>query len=175
MVATQSQGRLGCRFVLKPNCSASWAEVKLFLAIVSSVCLGIASLFAWAGYWPVLPFAGLEIAVLTYALWWTSAQARRTEVVEIDDQSVAVEKGRSEAEQRWRFSRSWARVSLVAPAIRHHPSRLLIGSHGQHVPVGSFLTETERQRLACDLRDALKGVPPTSKPHHEKMNWSETP
>ena len=175
MVATQSQGRLGCRFILKPNCSASWFQVKVFLAIVSTVCLGVASLFAWFGFWPILPFAGLEIALLTFALWWTSAQARRTEVVDIDERQVAVEKGLSDAERRWSFNRNWARVSLVAPRIRHHPSRLLIGSHGRHVPVGAFLTEPERQRLARDIRSALAGAQLPSKPYYKDLNWSDTP
>jgi uncharacterized membrane protein len=147
--------------------------VKLFLAIVSSACLGVASLFAWAGFWPVLPFAGLEIGLLTYALWWTSARARQMEVVDVGEQHVAVEKGARHPEQRWSFSRSWARVSLVGPAVKQHPSRLFIGSHGQRVRVGDFLTENERQRLASDIRSALAGVVLTSTPNYEEMNWSE--
>ena len=173
MVATESQGKQGYRFILRPNCSASWTEVRVFLAIVSSVCLGVAGAFACAGYWPVLPFAGAELLLLGYALWWTRARADAVEVVDIDDARVAVEKGRVEAEQRFRFHRHWTRVSLVKPRVRNYPSRLLIGSHGKHVLLGSFLTESERRRLARDIRSALAGVPLTAEPDYEEMNWSE--
>lgn len=153
----------GWRFVLRPNRSATWAQSKRFLAIVATVCLGVATAFACVGYWPVLPFAGAEIALLTFALWWTSHRTARTEVVDIDSETVEVEKGREEPEQRWSFQRAWARVSLVPARVPQHPSRLLIGSHGRHVNVGGFLTEPERVRLAKDLNRALDGRPP----HHD--------
>ena len=173
MVATQSQGRLGCRFVLKPNCSASWTQIKVFLAIISTVCLGIAGIFAWMGFWPILPFAGAEIALLSFALWWTSDRARETEVVHIDGDKVAVEKGRRQPEKRWTFHRRWTRVDLVASRAKHHPSRLLLGSHGKNVAVGAFLTEPERKRLAQDIQRALAGTPLASRPYYEDINWSE--
>jgi len=175
MVATQSQGRLGCRFVLRPNCSASWAEIKVFLAVISTVCLGVAGAFAWVGLWPILPFAGLEIALLAYALCWTSTRARETEVVDISEQQVAVEKGHSEVEASWRFERSWTQVSLVEASVRNYPTRLFIGSHGQRVQLGLFLGEHERQRLARDLRSVLAGVPISSKPYYEDIKWSDSP
>ena len=115
----------GWRFVLRPNRSATWAQSKRFLAIVATACLGVAGAFASVGYWPVLPFAGAEVALLTFALWWTSHRTARTEVVDIDSETVDVEKGREEPEQRWSFQRAWARVSLVPARVPQHPSRLL--------------------------------------------------
>ena len=172
MVATESQGRLGYRFILRPNCSASWSDVKRFLAITAMVSLGIASMFAWAGFWPVLPFAGLEVALLAYAMYSTSARARETEVVDIDELQIAVEKGRTRPERCWRFQRSWARVFLVAAPFSHHPSRLYIGSCDRRIALGSFLTESERQELAREIRNALAGEPVKSPAVYEQEHWS---
>ena len=155
MVQRFHHGETGWRFVLRPNRSATWAQSKRFLAIVSCVCLGIATAFASIGFWPILPFAGAEIALLAFALWWTSHRSNCTEVVDIDSTTVDVGKGREAPERRWTFQRAWARVSLVPARIAQHPSRLLIGSHGRHVHVGDFLTEPERMRLAQDLRRAM--------------------
>ena len=158
MVQRFHHGDDGWRFVLRPNRSATWAQSKRFLIIVASVCLGIALAFTSIGFWPVLPFAGLEIALLTYALWWTSHRSNRTEVVDIDSDTVDIEKGHHAPDHHWTFRRAWARVLLVPARIRQHPSRLLIGSHGQHVHLGGFLTEPERVRLARDLNAALNGA-----------------
>jgi uncharacterized membrane protein len=157
-------GATDCRFVLRPNCSASWREIKIFIAVIGSVCLGVATGFAIVGFWPVLPFAGAEMALLTGALWFTHDRARETEVVEIREDEIAVEKGRREPERRWKLQRAWARVSLDPPRAKHHPSHLFIGSHGRRIALGRFLTEDERQGLARDLRSVLAGRKPTMTP-----------
>lgn len=160
MVDRHWRGARDCRFVLRPNCSASWREIKILLAVIGSVCLGVATGFAAIGFWPVLPFAGAEMALLTGALWYSHSNARETEVVEISEDEIAVEKGRDSPEKRWRLQRAWARVTLEPSTARHHPSILFLGSHGKRVALGRFLTETERQRLARELRLVLAGRPP---------------
>lgn len=141
--------------MLRPNCSASWREIKLFFAAIATVSLTVAIAFAAIGFWPVLPFAGAELIFLWYCLWYSASRSRETEIVEIDDETVAVERGRGRPEHRWRFQRAWARIRLECPAARLHPSRLTIGSHGRSVRLGAFLTEDERLCLASDLRTAL--------------------
>ena len=62
------------RFVLAPTRSASWAQIQQFFGLVAGVSLLIAVTFACMGFWPVLPFAGAELALLWYCLYrsaWT--------------------------------------------------------------------------------------------------------
>ena len=155
MVQQFALGPSQWRFVLRPNCSASWRQVKCFFALTATICLSIAVGFAVVGYWPVLPFAGAELTLLAFALWWSSRKSQRTEVVAIDSDDVEIEKGECEPIAHWRFPRAWARVALEPSPIAQHPSRLLIGSHGKHVHVGGFLTEDERAQLANALKSAL--------------------
>ncbi len=143
------------RFVLRPNCSATPTQIALFFAGIAAVSLTIAIAFALAGFWPVLPFAGAELLALWVCLRLSAQRAQSTQVIEIDDESVAVESARRARRRRWLFQRAWARIRLEAPTARLHPSRLLIGSHGRHVRLGAFLTEDERVTLARDLRNTL--------------------
>lgn len=49
-----------------------------FFASLWLVCFGIAALFTAQGFWPVLPFAGLEILVLGWALACSRAADTRS-------------------------------------------------------------------------------------------------
>lgn len=143
------------RYVLRPNRSASWYQIKIFFAIVAGVSVTIAMGFALLGFWPVLPFAGIELVLLWCCLCQNASAGDAAEVIEIDADTVAVAQGRRTAQRSWRFARCWARIRLEPAPARLHPSRLLIGSHGRAVRLGTFLTEEERQVLARDLRSAL--------------------
>jgi uncharacterized membrane protein len=53
---------------LRPNCSLSLRAAFLFFGFVCLTSFGIAGLMAAQGFWPVPPFAGLEMLVLGWAL-----------------------------------------------------------------------------------------------------------
>ena len=123
---------------------------------ISAVSLSVAIGFALIGYWPILPFAGLEMLLLGACLYHVSASARQTEVVRVHERLVAVEKGRCGPEERWEFDRAWARVALQGARHAWYPSRLVIRSHGREVAIGEFLEERERASLADDLERAIR-------------------
>ena len=155
MVSTVVDSAGHWRYVLRPNRSASWSQIKIFFALIASVSVAIALVFTALGFWPVLPFAGAELIVLWCCLCQNTSAADTTEVIDIDAHTVAVARGRRTPQRRWRFARCWARIRLEPAPARLHPSRLLIGSHGRSVHLGSFLTEAERRALARDLRSTL--------------------
>ncbi len=53
-----------CHWVIRPNQSLSWRRALQAYAVIALTCLGIGITFALHGFWPVLPFAGLEVVVL---------------------------------------------------------------------------------------------------------------
>ena len=146
----------GCwQFVLRPNCSATPFQMRCFFAAICCVSLGLAAGFALLGFWPVLPFAGAELAFLWACLQRSARRTREAEVIRIDEATVAVERGLDAPGRRWTFQRGWARISLEPARLRLHPSRLLLGSHGRRVRLGAFRTDDERCALARDLDAAL--------------------
>jgi uncharacterized membrane protein len=126
-----------------------------FAAISLSIAMG----FTLLGYWLILPFAGMELALLALALYVSALRTHRREVISIDGARVSVQKGgRYPKEAAW-FPRGWTRVILMRPQRYGHPSRLLIRCHGREVEVGGCLNEDERNRLAEDLRRWLSLAP----------------
>ena len=52
------------RFDLCANCSLSANQAIALFAGIAGISLAFAGVFVSMGYWPVLPFAGMELAVL---------------------------------------------------------------------------------------------------------------
>lgn len=95
---------------IRPNQSLSLASMVgfflslVFVAAVIGICLSL------RGAWMVLPFTGLELAIVAAVLIAISRHAQDYEFVLIDEK----------------------RVFFVEPELRRwHPSRLFIGSHGR--------------------------------------------
>ena len=135
---------------LCPNCSLSPRQARLFFISVAAPALLFATLFARQGFWPVLPFAGLELAVLGWALWVTLLRRHLRQTLTITDGEVSVITRDAAGERQMVFSRHWARVTLRGPR-GWLPSRLYVESHGRSCEVGGFLTNAQRQAVFVRL------------------------
>lgn len=158
MVAITLDNNQDRRFVIRPNRSISWEGTKRLFLVIVLLSMAIAISFGAAGFWPVIPFAGLELFALGSAWYVCARRCHQSEVVFIRPHCVEVEKGRHRPEERWHFPRAWAKVELLAPFHHQHPSKLVIRSHGQQVELGAFLNEWERRALAGDLRQAIGAI-----------------
>lgn len=156
MVDVQSNaGERQYRFILRPNHSLSWRGSLVFFGSLLLISSAISITFAFLGFWPVVPFAGLEMLALGVCLYLVACRCHECEVISINGDSIRIEKGRGYPRQQWTFGRLWARVVLERCPKAWYPSRLLIRSHGRTVEVGRFLHEEERQRLAAELTRSL--------------------
>jgi uncharacterized membrane protein len=140
------------RIELSPNCSLTPRSARAFVGVLAFVTFGTAGFFALQGLWPILPFAGLEIGLLWWAVQASLRAGRQRELILISDDSVVVERQGPARTSRILFARHWATVKLRDPLAALHPSRLMIESHGKACEVGRFLTEDERRGLAMRLR-----------------------
>jgi uncharacterized membrane protein len=143
------------RIELAPNCSLSPQGARLFVGSLAVVTFAVAGFFALQGLWPVLPFAGIEIGLLAWAVRASMRRGAEREVIVVSEDEVVIERRAPSGSRRTVFPRHWARVTLRGPQPAQHPSRLLIESHGRACEVGRFLTEDERQRLAARLRSLV--------------------
>ena len=55
--------------IIRPNRSLTWGQTKIVYVCIASYSLAIAGALAVMGFWPVLPFAGGEMAVLGIAFY----------------------------------------------------------------------------------------------------------
>ena len=139
-------------FLIRPNRSLTSRQSAMLVAGVGGFSLVIAGgLSLIFGAWPILPFAGLEIGLLVFAVWFVDRGASRREIIELGDDEVVVSSIKAGRVESVRFQRYWCQVELVSSTKRNHPNRLLIGSHGNRIQVGSCLTDEERSDLADQL------------------------
>ncbi|HTX23032.1 MAG TPA: DUF2244 domain-containing protein [Steroidobacteraceae bacterium] len=139
------------RIEIAPNCSLSARGALWFFGGTCLFSFTIAGLMALLGYWPILPFAGLEMAVLAWALKASFDRRRHRQSIVVSDRDVLIERCEGARCVQVVFPRHWARVTLCRSASRLSPSRLVIESHGRQCEVGDFLTEEQRRGLAVRL------------------------
>jgi uncharacterized membrane protein len=143
-------------FDLSPHCSLSPRGALLFFTSVCIPTFGVAGAATLLGYWPVLPFAGAEMALLGWALKSNMARRHVHEVIEISETEVTIDY--NQPPRRIVFPRHWAQVKIRRPNSPLHRGRLVIESHGRSHEVGKFLTEEERRHLAAELKLLIGGM-----------------
>ena len=148
------------RIIIGPNASLSVRQAVFVLASVSFVALTVAVGFALMGFWPILPFAGLELAALGTALWVSLRRNRYREVLDFSADRVKVAFGwmgqGASAEIDW--ARAFTRVLLEAGSTRNGHNRLYLTSSGQRIAIGRCLTDAEREALHARIKGLLSPV-----------------
>src|ERR1700722_11723038 len=146
------------RIELQPNCSLKPAGATLLFVATCLFSMGFALFFVFRGFWPVLPFAALEMLALGLALQASMRPVNYSQTVLITDPQTSLVSPSRHGAQKQEFARHWAKVRLRSPSRRHGTSRLTIESHGRACEVGSFLTRERRCRLAERLRYLVGGM-----------------
>src|SRR5262249_191277 len=144
--------------VIGPNASLSQAQAWAFMGWMCVVGFGIAAVFAVKGFWPILPFAGLELAALGAALWVTQRRNRYREVISVTEDQVRGDIGMigQGSLAGVEMPRAWTQVRVADGPHRNSPTRLTLEYCGQRVAIGACLTDEERSRLAVRLREMLR-------------------
>lgn len=137
---------------LRPNCSLTPRAAWAFFGSLCVVTFAISALVAARGFWPVLPFAGLEMGLLAWAVHSSLQRRHHRQTITVTDDSVEVEEVDRERCERVVFQRYWARVKMRAAESPLHPSKLTIESHGRRCEIGRFLNEQERRLVAKRLQ-----------------------
>jgi uncharacterized membrane protein len=145
------------RLVIGPNASMSVRQAVWFMAWMCTVSLAIGGFFAWRGFWPILPFAGLELAALAAALAVSLRRNRYREVVSFEGGAIRIEVGEvgRGLSLDIRLGRQGTRVLLERGPYRNSPTRLLLKGDGHRLELGRCLTDAERERLAARMRELI--------------------
>ncbi len=142
---------------LCPHCSLSTRGAVVFFGLVCGATFGIAGAATLLGFWPVMPFAGLEMLLLGWALHSNMQRRHERERIAVSESEVVIEYARG-TPRRIVFPRHWARVKIRRPKSPLHRRHLVIESHGRAYEVGKFLNEEERSQLAARLGHLIGGM-----------------
>ena len=143
---------------LTPRCSLTPATARVFVGVVAATTFAVAGACVAQGLWPVLPFAGLEVALLVWAVRASMRDGSKRETIEISEQSITIRRTGHDGEHFSVFPRHGSRVKLRTPLTALHPSRLMLESRGRACELGRFLTEDARRSLAARLKQLVGNV-----------------
>ncbi|HEY1837026.1 MAG: DUF2244 domain-containing protein [Rhizomicrobium sp.] len=140
--------------VLRPNPPASPRMLLVVLIIVASMNVAFGLSFILRGAWPILPFMGLDVALLAWAFHISKRDAQRYERVTLTHENLVILRHPAKgAAIEIALNPYWVRVDYDDPP--KHWSRLLLKSHGKAVQIGSFLSPPARHDFAERLKSAL--------------------
>lgn len=143
------------RIELCAHNSMTARQARYFLVTVAIGPTMTTAFCVWAGFWPVLPFAGLELALLWVALRYSMRRGQWRESIAITPDYVTINSQLGVLQANTRFARHWTKVKLRAPRAALHPTRLCLESQGRACEVGGFLTADERRALANRLQQLI--------------------
>jgi uncharacterized membrane protein len=139
----------GFRVVLKRNCSISPRGLLLAYGMLAALSVGIAVGFALFGAWLILPFAGLELALLAGAFWLTARHAADHERIELSRGRLRIEVREGECLQRYEMDARLARV-------RWEEGHVMLRAPQAELELGRHLEAEARAGFAAELGKRLQ-------------------
>ena len=136
----------------KPNRSLGIAARRWVLGAIAATTLGVAAAATAFGAWPVMPFAGLEVALVALAFRVLQQHDADYERLEIGEHEVRVEARDARRVVRFVAHRPWARVVMRERGAR---CTLRLAYAGRTVPLGRLMSDEGRRQLAETLRGRL--------------------
>jgi uncharacterized membrane protein len=106
---------------LTPRCSLTPATANVCVGVVGGTTFAVAGVFAAQGLWPALPFAGLEVALLAWAVRASLRAGSKRETIAIDADWITIRRTDRCAEHFSVFPRHGSRVTLRTPQTALHP------------------------------------------------------
>ena len=135
-----------------PNRSLGAAGRRVFLASIAVTTLGIGGFATAIGAWPVMPFAGLEVALVFLAFHLVRLHDADFERLEIGAYEVRIESRDAASLTRFVAHRPWARVIVSERGAR---CTLGLAYAGRTVQLGRLMSDEGRRKLADELRGRI--------------------
>lgn len=123
---------------------------RRFAVILCAAFLALGLLFTLMGAWPVLIFAGAEVAlVVALMAAYRRRAAHSAELVILTEGRIAVRRREGRRLEDAAFDPFWVRLHWEG-------QRLLLGHRRDAIEIGRFLGHEDKQDLARQLENALR-------------------
>lgn len=137
------------------NVSLSRAGRLLFLGLMFLNTGVLAIACAVAGAWPVVPFAGIELALLVYAFHYIGEFDGDFERLTIDGSTLVLESCEHGLRSRREFNRPWVQLIYVEQGSR---CRLGLQYQGHQYTLGKLMNDEQRAAWGRELRKQIRIV-----------------
>ncbi len=133
-------------FTLRPNPAMPWRTIKKIYSFFFIFILIITCVLFYYRLYLAIPFYGIEIFLLGYALYITCLKSTFYQIIRINARTIEIKTVQGKKIKKAVFNRDWSKFKLVSTYF-NRPSFIVISSHGNETRVGDFLCENERLDL----------------------------
>ena len=155
MAITMTETEGAREWIARPNRSLTPTVRRGMTCLVVVSSLLVSGGFLLAGAWLVLPCAGLELALLVFALIVVDRRNASVESIRLEGDRLTVSTRLPHGCSQHSFHAGWARISFETQSDTGPDPLLCIRSHGHSASVGRLLTPAERRQLASELTSKL--------------------
>ena len=142
--------------ILSPDRSLDWDGNKRVIWSLGGVCIGIAMGFTIiTGAWVMLPFAGLEVLILSLALYYVSWKLSYQHVLTLCNKRLIIEKGVYRPKGKWVWEKQATRLVTTAPKHDWEAQGLTLINDNQQVSIGDFLSQSDSNELIAFLKGEI--------------------
>jgi len=121
-----------------------------------TVSFSIALAFTAMGYWVVLPFTALEMAVLSYCLWLCLRRSSLQEVVSLTPEMITLEVGIKRPQQTYTWQRFFTKIQVKQALHPWYRKKVSLVHKGTELEIGRFLNPDEQTELLDSLRQLIR-------------------
>jgi uncharacterized membrane protein len=139
---------------LRPYRSLSPTGFWIVMGIMAAWSFAGGIVFLMAGAWPVIGFVAVDVALVWWAFKASYGDRRAYERLRLCGGVFTVERSdKRGAQTQHEFQSYWLKVRLEGDS--PDSTRLILSSHGRHLPIAEFLGPEQRIQVAGILNEAL--------------------
>lgn len=155
VVTAQSSDGSNARIMARGNFSLDAGGLANLLLALAVVTLGLATVLAWQGYWPILLIAVVQVALVGWILGRAWERSWVAEHIVVGPERIEVTHQRHRRKRHYSLETAWAVVELRPPPVAWYGPIVVLRSRSHMLELGRFLTLEERRQLADCLRRAI--------------------
>lgn len=150
-LSTSPKAQHSGKWVFRRNCSLTPKQLLQWYLSLCVITLVIATGFLLAGFWIVLPFAGLELLLVGIAFVVYARHATDYEMIELQPNQLLLVMADGSKVTQIEWTPQWAKLSYNGK----YKAPLLFSYKGEQVKIGKFIAEKDKSALHRELRAAL--------------------
>ena len=134
------------RLIIRPNPAMSWKLIKKIYIVFALFVLVIAVILSMINVYLAIPFYGIEVVFLGYALYITALKSSYYEEVKINKLNITISFVNRKNVKNYDFVRQWAEFKFK-PATNLKPSEISNSKKGKILLIAKRVNEADREKL----------------------------
>jgi uncharacterized membrane protein len=135
------------QIIIRPNPSMPWQQLKMIYSIFAFFIFIIAIILSTINLYLAIPFYGVEVIFLGYALYISSLRSTYYEEVKINQFDIDVSFIERKKKLEFKYTRQWTNFQYSGET-RTQPFKISIGSGDKKIYLGQKVNEFDRKKLA---------------------------